>query len=196
MTEDLGWAPVPRASLPWNDIDQLILFNLATSNGPGLDKSNIAVINVPVWVATVHAHPGIKAIIAIGGAGNDNWGPRATTRTGRSSSRTSSASRPRTGSTESTSTSRTSPVQARAAEPRDDHLHRGDRDGRPRGGSVRVGGRDHELAGPGARRAQADIDQFNLMTYGDDLATVQQDVADTIQPGAPGLEVRRRGRRQ
>ena len=45
------------------------------SNGPGLDNSNIADINVPVWVATVHAHPGIKAIIAIGGKGNDNWGP-------------------------------------------------------------------------------------------------------------------------
>ena len=37
MTEDLGWTPVPTANLPWNDINQLILFNLATSNGPGLD---------------------------------------------------------------------------------------------------------------------------------------------------------------
>ena len=64
---------VPPASLPWNDINQLILFNLATENGPGLDNSNIADINVPVWVATVHAHTGIKAIIAIGGAGNNNW---------------------------------------------------------------------------------------------------------------------------
>src|SRR5204862_43873 len=63
MTEDIGWAPVPPASLPWNDINQLILFNLATENGPGLDRSNIANINVPVWVATVHAHPGIRAII-------------------------------------------------------------------------------------------------------------------------------------
>src|SRR5207302_1853791 len=69
-----GWAPVPPANLPWKDFNQLILFNLATENGPGLDASNIQNINVPAWVATVHAHPGIKAIIAIGGAGNDNWG--------------------------------------------------------------------------------------------------------------------------
>ena len=31
----------------------------------------------------------------------------------------------------------------------------------------------------------ANIDQFNLMTFGDDLATMQQDVADTIQQGLP-----------
>ena len=67
---------MPPASLPWNDINQLILFNLATENGPGLDNSNIADINVPVWVATVHAHTGIKAIIAIGGAGNNNLARR------------------------------------------------------------------------------------------------------------------------
>ena len=29
------------------------------------------------------------------------------------------------------------------------------------------------------------IDQFNLMTFGDDLATMQQDVQDTIQQGLP-----------
>ena len=40
MTEDLGWAPVPPASLPWNKINQLILFNLATQAGPGLDMDN------------------------------------------------------------------------------------------------------------------------------------------------------------
>ena len=73
MTEDLGWAPVPSVSLPWGDINQLILFNLATENGPGLDTGNLWNVDVPSWVAHVHAHPGIKAIIAIGGAGNNNW---------------------------------------------------------------------------------------------------------------------------
>ena len=64
-----------------DDINQLILFNLATENGPGLDMDNIQNINVPVWVATV-IRTGIKAIIAIGGAGNNNW-PTACNNTNR-----------------------------------------------------------------------------------------------------------------
>ena len=49
MTEDLGWTPVPPASLPWKDINQLILFNLATENGPGLDAANLWNVDVPTW---------------------------------------------------------------------------------------------------------------------------------------------------
>ena len=39
--------------------------------------------------------------------------------------------------------------------------------------------------GPWYTPSQSYVDQFNLMTYGDDLATVQQDVADTISQGLP-----------
>ena len=37
--------------------------------------------------------------------------------------------------------------------------------------------------GPWWAPSQASVDQFNLMTYGDNLATMQADVADTISQG-------------
>src|SRR5437870_12636677 len=39
MTVDLGWAP--SSNIPWIDLTQIDLFNLATEAGPNLDKSNI-----------------------------------------------------------------------------------------------------------------------------------------------------------
>lgn len=71
-TVDLGWTPVPSPFLPWGSINQIDLFNLATENGPGLDASNLWAVNVPLWVQTAHAN-GKLAFIQIGGAGNDNW---------------------------------------------------------------------------------------------------------------------------
>ena len=186
MTEDLGWAPVPSVSLPWNDINQLILFNLATENGPGLDNSNIADINVPTWVATVHAHLGIKAIIAIGGAGNDNWGPACN------------------------DANRAQFVQNLVGFATSNGFDGIDLDIED-GPWMRVGPPNPAMTtcivdistaahsaglfvsadvitnwqGPWYAPSQSYVDQFNLMTYGDDLATVQQDVADTISQGLP-----------
>ena len=186
MTEDLGWTPVPPASLPWNDINQLILFNLATENGPGLDASNLWNVNVPIWVATAHAHPGIRAIIAIGGAGNDNW------------------------SYACNNTNRAQFVQNLVGFATSNGFDGIDLDiedeyffshgppyppmttcvnalanaGHAAGLDVSVdvitnwGG---EWWAPSA----GDIEQFNLMTFGDNLATMQADVAATIGQGLP-----------
>src|SRR3954469_13061084 len=71
VTVDVGWAP--SSNIPWNDLTQVDLFNLATTAGPALDKSNISNIDVPAWVARAHSH-GVKAKIQIGGEGNNNWG--------------------------------------------------------------------------------------------------------------------------
>ena len=186
MTEDLGWAPVPSVSLPWNDINQLILFNLATENGPGLDNSNIADINVPTWVATVHAHPGIKAIIAIGGAGNDNWGP-ACNNTNRAQFVQNLVGFATSNGFDGIDLDIEDGPWMRAGPPNpamttcivaiSTAAHSA--------GLFCLGGRDHELAGAWYAPSQSYVDQFNLMTYGDNLATVQRDVADTISQGLP-----------
>src|SRR3954453_21719065 len=71
VTVDLGWAP--SSNIPWNDLTQVDLFNLATTAGPALDTSNVSNVDVPAWVARAHSH-GVKAKIQIGGEGNNNWG--------------------------------------------------------------------------------------------------------------------------
>jgi hypothetical protein len=186
MDEDLGWAPVPPANLPWNDFNQLILFNLATSAGPALDTANIQNINVPTWVATVHAHPGIKAIIAIGGAGNNNWGIACN------------------------DTNRAQFVQNLIGFATSNHFDGVDLDiedgpwmaiGPPNPAMttciIAISNAAHAAGlyvsadvitnwqGPWYAPSQSYVQQFNLMTFGDDLATMQADVAATINQGLP-----------
>ena len=184
MTEDLGWAPVPPAKLPWKVINQLILFNLATENGPGLDKSNIHNIKVRTWVATVHAHRGIKAIIAIGGAGNNNWG-RACSNTNRAQF--------------------VQNLVGFATSNRFDGIDLDIEDG-PWSGQgppapamttciKEISTAAHAAGlrvsadvitnwqGPWYAPSLAYVDQFNLMTFGDDLATMKADVKATIRQG-------------
>ena len=186
MTEDLGWAPVPPASLPWNDINQLILFNLATENGPGLDNSNIADINVPVWVATVHAHTGIKAIIAIGGAGNNNW-PAACNDTNRAQFVSNLIGFATNNGFDGVDLdiedeyffSHGPPNQAMTTCV-DAIANAGHAAGLYVSADVIT-----NWGGGWWAPSAGNIDQFNLMTFGDDLATMQQDVQDTIQQGLP-----------
>jgi hypothetical protein len=186
MTEDLGWTPVPSASLPWNKINQLILFNLATQNGPGLDNDNLWNVDVPAWVATVHAHPGIKAIIAIGGAGNNNW------------------------PTACNDTNRAQFVQNFVGFATSNHFDGIDLDiedeyffshGPPNAvmttcvNALADAGHAAGLyvsadvitnwGGEWWAPSAAKIDQFNLMTFGSDLGTTQDDVQHTIDQGLP-----------
>ena len=177
---------MPPAGLPWNDFNQLILFNLATENGPGLDMSNIENINVPVWVANVHAHPGIKAIIAIGGAGNNNW------------------------PTACNDTNRAQFVQNFIGFATSNGFDGVDLDiedeyffshGPPNAAMTTcvnaIASAAHAVGlyvsadvitnwqGPWYAPSQSYVQQFNLMTFGDDLATMQADVAATINQGLP-----------
>jgi hypothetical protein len=74
LAEDIGWNPTPPSQLPWSEITQLILFNLFPNNDGSLNQENLwNVPSIPGWVQTVHQHPGIKAIIAIGGAGANGF---------------------------------------------------------------------------------------------------------------------------
>jgi chitinase len=59
---------------PWNDITQDDLFAIQTSAGSSLDTSGNSVgsVNVPSWVATVHAHHRL-ALITIGGISDQHW---------------------------------------------------------------------------------------------------------------------------
>jgi hypothetical protein len=67
---DVGWAPTRH--MPWRDLTQADLFSLVTENGPGLDKSNLAAVNVERWVAAAHAHH-VEAMISIGGSDDQHW---------------------------------------------------------------------------------------------------------------------------
>jgi hypothetical protein len=186
MTEDLGWAPVPSVSLPWNDINQLILFNLATQNGPGLDMDNIQNINVPTWVATVHAHPGIKAIIAIGGAGNNNW-PTACNDTNRAQFvqnfigfATSNGFDGIDLDIEDEYFFSHGPPNAVMTACVNALADAGHAAGLFVSADVIT-----NWGGEWWAASAGKIDQFNLMTFGSDLPTMQDDVQHTIQQGLP-----------
>ena len=189
LTEDLGWAPVAPGNLPWSDINQLILFNLATENGPGLDASNISEINVPIWVAAVHAHPGIQAIIAIGGAGNDNWGHACSdanraqfvqnlvgfaTSNGFDGIDLDIEDGPWSGQNPPVA-AMTNCIEAIATAA---HAH----------GLWLSADVITNWQGPWYAPSQAYVEQYNLMTYGDNLSTMQADVSDTIDQGLPAAK--------
>ncbi len=70
MTFDLGWAPSQH--MPWADLTQTVLFALQTKKGPGLDVSQLSGVNVGQWVAAAHAHH-VQALITIGGSDDQTW---------------------------------------------------------------------------------------------------------------------------
>ena len=186
MTEDLGWTPVPPASLPWNDINQLILFNLATENGPGLDMDNIQDINVPMWVATVHSHPGIQAIIAIGGAGNNNW-PTACNDANRAQFVQNLVGFATSNGFDAIDLDIEDEGWMSHGPPNDAMTTcveaistAANAAGLPVSGDVIT-----NWNGGWWAPSQAYIYQYNLMTFGDDLATMESDVQDTIDQGLP-----------
>ena len=59
---------------PWNDITQENLFTLQTTAGSALDTSGQCInsVNVPQWVANVHANHR-QAMITIGGIADQHW---------------------------------------------------------------------------------------------------------------------------
>ena len=59
---------------PWNDITEDDLFAIQTTAGSGLDDTSegVSSINVPQWVANVHAHHRL-ALITIGGIADQHW---------------------------------------------------------------------------------------------------------------------------
>jgi GH18 family chitinase len=61
-------------SNPWADMTQDFLFTLQTTNGSSLDTAGqcVSSLNVPNWVAAVHAH-NEQAFITIGGIADQDW---------------------------------------------------------------------------------------------------------------------------
>jgi hypothetical protein len=186
MTEDLGWAPVPSVSLPWSAINQIILFNLQTETGPGLDTSNVSEIDVPLWVATAHSHPGVDAFIAIGGAGNDNWGP-ACNNTNRAQFVQNLVGYATSNGFDGIeldiedspwmAVGPPNPAMTTCIEAVSVAAHAA--------GLIVSADVITNWQGPWYAPSQSYVDQYNLMTYGDDMSTMQADVADTIDQGLP-----------
>lgn len=183
MAFDLGWAPT--SSMPWGDLTQAFLFNLATENGPGLDTSNVDNINIPAWVTAAHAHD-VKAFISIGGEGNDNWSYACndTNRSAFISNLVGFATKYGFDGIDldvedGPWTSQAPPVAAMntCIEDISTAAHA---DGLLLSADVIT-----NWEGPWYAPTQAYVDQYNLMTYGDSLSTMKSDVADTISQGLP-----------
>jgi chitinase len=183
MAFDLGWDPT--ANMPWSDLTQVYLFNLATENGPGLDDSNVRDIDVPAWVAAAHAHR-VETFISIGGDGDNTWGNAC------NDSNRAQFVQNLVGYATSNGfdgidldiedgpwSQMTPPVAAMTTciEAISNAAH-------PHGLLVSAD-EVTNWQGPWYAPSQSYVDQFNLMTYGDNLATMQSDVADTSSQGLP-----------
>jgi len=183
MEFDQGWAPT--GNMPWNDLTQVVLFALQTQNGPGLDAHLITNINVPAWVGAAHAH-GVKPFISIGGSDDQNW-HNACNDANRAQFVQNLVDYATANGFDGIDLdpedqvwgAQNPPVQAMT-----DCI-------------VGVSNAAHAVGllvsadvitnweGPWFAPSQAYVDQFNLMTYGDNLATMQSDVQDTINQGLP-----------
>ena len=77
----LAWATNLGSNLPWNDLTQVVMFALKTTNGTALDASTNEVnhYDLPNWTAMIHSHDIAgtttpeQAIIAIGGSNDSDW---------------------------------------------------------------------------------------------------------------------------
>jgi hypothetical protein len=189
MTNELGWAPT--SNMPWSALTQAILFGLQTENGPGLSTGNIAAVNVARWVAAAHAH-NVQPIIGIGGSDDQNW-QNACNNSNRAQFVTNlvnfAVSHGFDGidldieddfwsSQGPPAPAMTTCIEAIATAAHAATSHAGER--------LYVS-EDviTNWQGPWVAPSQSSIDQFNLMTYGDDLATLNSDVQATHRQGLP-----------
>ena len=77
----LAWSNDLGSNLPWNDMTQVVMFALKTTDGTALDSSTNEVnhYNLPNWTAMVHSHDIAgtttpeEAIISIGGSNDADW---------------------------------------------------------------------------------------------------------------------------
>jgi hypothetical protein len=185
MSFDIGYDATPN--MPWKDLTQVVLFALETTTGPGLDTHLIRV-NPSTWVAAAHGH-GVKAFISIGGSDDQNWQNACN------------------------DANRTQFVQnlvdyatSRGFDGIDlDMENRAwSKQGRPSAAMTTcieaISSAAHSAGllvsadvitnwqGPWFAPSQSHVDQFNLMTYGDDLTRMKADVAATVDQGLPAAK--------
>jgi chitinase len=183
MDFDLGWEP--SANVPWGGLTQVVLFALQTSNGPGLDTSLLSSVNPASWAGAAHSH-GVKAFISIGGSADQNW-QNACSNANRAQFVQNLVSYATSNRFDGIDldmedylwSSEPAPVAAMT------------------NCIVAVSNAAHAAGllvsadvitnwqGPWFAPSQSSIDQFNLMTYGDTLTTMQADVAATVSQGLP-----------
>ena len=189
MAFDLGWAPSPN--MPWNDLTQAILFALQTKNGTGLDASDLAGVNVASWVAAAHLH-GVQALISIGGIDDQHW-QDACNDANRAQFVQNLVNYAVNNGFDGidldieddlwSSQGPPSPAMTTCVEAAAGAAH---------AATSKAGHRlfvsqdiTTNWMGPWAAPSQSYIDQFNLMTYGDNLSTLAADVQDTYDQGLP-----------
>ena len=189
MTYDLGYAPT--SNMPWSDLTQAVLFALVTQNGPGLDASMLVGVNVANWVAAAHAH-NVQAIIAIGGIDDQNW-QNACNNTNRAQFVTNLVNYAVSHGFDGIDldiednlwSSQIAPVPAMTtcivAIASAAHA------ATSQAGKTLLVSQDITTPwmGPYAAPSQSYIDQFNLMTYGDNLTQLNADVQATYNQGLP-----------
>jgi Glycosyl hydrolases family 18 len=183
MDFDLGWAPTKN--MPWSALTEVNVFTLETSNGPALDTHLVRRINVAARVRAAHAH-GVKPFISIGGSDDQNW-ENACNDTNRAQFVQNlvgyATSRGFDGIDldieDNFWSSQNPPVAAMTTciEAISSAAHSA--------GLLVSADVITNWQGPWYAPSQASVDQFNLMTYGDDLTTLQADVAATIRQGLP-----------
>jgi hypothetical protein len=183
MAFDLGWLPDP--TMAWNSLTQVVLFALETQNGPGLDTDLLVNVDASAWAGAARAH-GVTPFISIGGVDDQNW-HNACNNTNRAQfvqnlvayavshgfagidldieDNVWAAQGP-------PSPAMTTCIQAAGAA-----AHQA--------GLLVSADVVTNWQGPWFAPSQSYVDQFNLMTYGDDLAAMQADVAATVSQGLP-----------
>lgn len=189
MTNDLGWAPTKN--MPWSSITQAVMFGLQTQNGPGLSLDNIGAMNVANWVAAAHAHK-VQAIIAIGGSDDQNW-QNACNNANRARFVTNLVNFAVSHGFDGIDldieddywSSLNAPVAAMTTcvEAIASAAHAA----KSQAGKTLWVSEDviTNWQGPWIAPSQSSIDQLNLMTYGDDLATLNADVQASHRQGLP-----------
>jgi len=182
MAFDIGYDATPH--MPWNNLTQVVLFALETTTGPGLDTHFIRV-KPSTWVAAAHRH-GVEAFISIGGSDDQNW-----------QNACNDANRPQF----------VQNLVGYATSRRFDGIdldienRAWSKQGRPSAAMTTcieaISRAAHSAGllvsadvitnwqGSWFAPSQSHVDQFNLMTYGDDLTRMQSDVAATVDQGLP-----------
>jgi hypothetical protein len=183
MVFDLGWDRTKK--MPWSALTEADLFTIFTENGPALDTHLIRNINVSAWVRAAHAH-GVKAFISIGGAGNNNWGNACndTNRAQFVQNLVGYATSHRFDGIDldiedDPWAAQNPPVAAmtNCIEAISNAAHPS--------GLLLSADVVTNWQGPWYAPSQAYVDQYNLMTYGANVARIQADVAATVHQGLP-----------
>jgi hypothetical protein len=189
MVNDIGYDPTPN--MPWSDLTQADIFNLETTNGPGLDTGNLVGVTVPNWVAAAHAH-GVQAMIAIGGSDDQTW-QDACDGTNRAQFVSNLINYAVSNGFDGVDIDIEDDLWMSQGPPSSamttclEAIATAAHAAMSQAGNQLWVSADviTNWAGPWFAPSQSYIDQFNLMTYGDNLSQLDSDVQDTHNQGLP-----------